>query len=82
MNARLLRLVICLLSLITVGSAAVGCATKPYLSAGDASSAQVGYGGDLAAATEVAKQHCARYEKVPRFLNAQEDIAYFACETR
>ncbi len=46
---------------------------------GDASSAQVGYAGDIEGATLVAKQHCARYERVPKFLEAQENIAFFDC---
>jgi hypothetical protein len=46
---------------------------------GDAGSAQVGYGGDVEAATLVAKKHCAQYERVPRFLDAQENIAFFDC---
>jgi hypothetical protein len=50
------------------------------LSAGTANSAEVGYSGDLAAATEVAKEHCARYERVPRYLDSSNDIAFFACE--
>ncbi len=62
--------------------AAAGCAEKPYLSDGSATSAEVGYSRDLAAATEVARQHCARYDKVPRYLNSSENIAYFACEPR
>lgn len=53
---------------------------KPFLLQGDASSAQVGYtGGNIESATLVAKQHCARYERVPRFLEAGENIAFFDC---
>lgn len=59
---------------------AAGCAEKPFLSAGNANEAQVGYSHDLAAATEVAREHCARYERVPRFLDSSNNIAYFACE--
>jgi hypothetical protein len=66
-------------SLILAGAVA-GCATKPFLTSGDANSAAVGYSGDLAAATEVAKEHCARYERVPRYLDSEENVAYFACE--
>jgi len=70
-----------ILCLILAGGAAAGCPGKPYLSSGDANSAAVGYGGnDPAVAAAVAKDACARYERVPRFLNAQENIAYFACE--
>ncbi len=68
------------LSLLLILGAACGCAPKPFLSEGNANAAEVGYSGDLAAATEVAKEHCARYEKVPRYLDSAEDIAYFACE--
>jgi hypothetical protein len=58
----------------------VGCAgPKPFLLQGDASYAQVGYAGDVEGATLVAKQHCARYERVPKFLEAQENIAFFDC---
>jgi len=71
-----------LLLSILIGSIGGGCAEKPFLSAGDAKSAEVGYGRDLTAATEVAKEHCARYDRVPRFLDSSENIAYFACEHR
>jgi hypothetical protein len=72
---------IAMLCVILAGGAAAGCAGKPYLSSGDANSAAVGYSGnDPAVATAVAKDACARYERVPRFLNAQENVAYFACE--
>jgi hypothetical protein len=70
-----------MLFVILAGGAAIGCAGKPYLASGDSNSAAVGYGGnDPAVATAVARDACARYERVPRFLNAQENIAYFACE--
>ena len=70
-----------MLFVILAGGAMAGCAGKPYLASGDANSAAVGYGGnDPAVATAVAKDACARYERVPRFLNAQENVAYFACE--
>jgi len=65
---------------LVVAGAAAGCTEKPFLSSGDANSAAVGFGDDLAAATAVAKQHCLRYGRVPRFLDAEENIAYFACE--
>jgi hypothetical protein len=58
----------------------MGCTAQPFLSAGNANSAEVGYSSDLAAATEVAREHCARYEKVPRYLDSADNIAFFACE--
>ncbi|MBV8120566.1 MAG: hypothetical protein JO081_11600 [Alphaproteobacteria bacterium] len=75
-------LLIVRLSLIAPGCLLDSCAGQPFLSAGTPDSAEVGYSGDLAAATEVAKEHCARYEKVPRYLDSAEDIAFFACEKR
>lgn len=76
MNRRLRRL-----ALSAAFVLAAGCTPKPFLSAGDANSAEVGYGGrDLTAATEVAREHCARYEKVPRYLDSSENIAFYACE--
>jgi hypothetical protein len=69
------------LCLIVACGTASGCAGKPFLLNGDANSAEVGFSGsDLAAATAVAKDQCARYERVPRFLDAEENVAYFACE--
>jgi hypothetical protein len=74
------RLAVWLLPLVAIAEVAAGCAAKPFLSAGNANSAQVGYSIDLAAATEVAREHCARYEKVPRYLDSADNIAFFACE--
>jgi hypothetical protein len=65
---------------IVIVSLAAGCTgPKPFLLDGNADSAQVGYGGDAESATAVAKQHCAQYERVPRFLEAQENVAFFDC---
>ena len=72
-----------LFCLIVAGGVAAGCTTKPFLSSGDANSATVGFaGGNLAAATAVANDHCARYERVARLLEIQEDMAYFQCHRR
>lgn len=66
--------------LVIAASIIAACSgPKPFLLQGDADSAQVGYGGDVEAATLVAKKHCAQYERVPRFLDAQENIAFFDC---
>ncbi len=53
--------------------------SKPFLLQGDANSAQIGYSGNIDDATLVAKRHCAQYERVPRFLEAEENIAFFDC---
>ena len=60
-----------------LGSACTG--PKPFLLQGDANSAQVGYSGDIDGATLVARQHCAQYERVPHFLEAEENVAFFDC---
>jgi hypothetical protein len=65
--------------LILAGSGLACEGPKPFLVQGNASSVQVGYAGNIESATLVAKQHCAQYERVPKFLEAQEDIAFFDC---
>ena len=67
-------------SLAAAGALLAACAPAPLLLHGDANSAKVAYTtGDLPKATAVAARHCARYERVPRFLMADMDTAYFAC---
>jgi hypothetical protein len=69
-----------MLLLVLAGCFIPACTgAKPFLLQGNASSAQVGYSGNLDAATLVARQHCAQYERVPRFLEAEENIAFFDC---
>jgi hypothetical protein len=66
--------------LLVAASLGTACAMeKPFLLQGDANSAQVGFGSDMAGATLVAARHCAQYERVPRFLEAQENVAFFDC---
>lgn len=69
-----------LFALIVLGGLTTACeGPKPFLIQGDASSAEVGYSGNVESAPAVAKQHCAQYERVPRFLEAQENVAFFDC---
>jgi hypothetical protein len=57
-----------------------GCAApQPFLLDGDAKSAEVGYSADPAATLRVARLHCAEYQRVPRLLQAQADVAYYQC---
>jgi hypothetical protein len=68
---------------LLVGSSVAACISpKHILLQGDARSAQVTYSGDIDSATLVAKRHCAQYERVPRFLEAAEDVAFFDCVLR
>lgn len=69
-----------LLLLLAVASLGAACALEePFLLQGDANSAQVGFSRDLEGATRVAARHCAQYERVPRFLEAEENVAFFDC---
>lgn len=65
--------------LALAGGLLAACAHPAMLLKGTATEAKVGYAGDFASATAVATRHCARYERVPRFLMADMDTAYFAC---
>jgi hypothetical protein len=67
------------LFIIVVGSLGVACAGKPFVLEGDANSVGVAYAGDVESATAVAKRYCAPFERVPRFREIQEDVAYFDC---
>ncbi|MGH7039674.1 MAG: hypothetical protein ACREE1_16230 [Stellaceae bacterium] len=68
-----------LASVAVAGGFLAACAPTSILLEGDAKSATVAYGGDLAKATAVAAHHCASYERVPHFLMADIDTAYFSC---
>jgi len=67
------------LFVILVGGVGLSCAGKPFLLEGDAHYAGVAYAGDIESASAVAKRHCAPFERVPRFREIQENIAYFDC---
>jgi hypothetical protein len=54
----------------------------PFVRAGNANSVEVVYSGDVATAVPSARQHCAKYERVPRLVNAGADIALFDCVGR
>jgi hypothetical protein len=57
-----------------------GCTgPKPFLLNGDAKSAEVGYAMDPSVTLSVARLHCAEYERLPRLLQAQDNIAYYEC---
>lgn len=64
---------------VFVGGLGLACAGKPFVLEGDANSVGVAYAGDMESATAVAKRHCAPFERVPRFREFQEDVAYFDC---
>jgi hypothetical protein len=68
-----------LLFAVLLAGLASACAPKPFVLEGDASYAGITYAGDMASATAAAKRHCAPFERVPRFREIQEDVAYFDC---
>jgi hypothetical protein len=65
--------------IVLIGSLGLACAGKPFVLEGDANYAGVAYAGNMESATAVAKRHCAPFERVPRFREIQEDVAYFDC---
>jgi hypothetical protein len=68
------------LAVIVGGSLFAGCSgPKPILLKGDANSAEIAYASDPATTLRLAKAHCAAYERVPRLLQAQENVAYYQC---
>jgi hypothetical protein len=72
-----------LVFLLAGGSLIAACFQgTPFLLQGDANSAQVGYTNDIGGATAMARQHCAQYERVPRLVEAEENVAYFDCVRR
>jgi len=59
----------------TAGTALSGCTgPQPLVLKGDANSVEITYPGDAASALPLARQHCARYERVPRLVNAGPDL--------
>lgn len=73
--------------LVFVALLAAACSTsalapRAFLAEGDQDSARVGYSGNLDDATAVARGHCAAYERVPHFVAATMDMAYFDCVAR
>ncbi len=67
-------------AVLLCGGLLAGCSDpQPFLIDGDAKSAEVGYGTDPAATLRVAQLHCAEYERVPRLLQAQNNVAYYQC---
>ena len=71
---------------LAVGAACAalsGCtAPHPAIRSGDANSVEVSYGGTVASALPLARQHCAQYERVPRLVNTGADLAVFECVGR
>jgi hypothetical protein len=69
-----------LLGVILFGGLLAGCAAPaPLLLSGDAQTIEFGYATDPSVTLRPARLHCAAYERVPRLLQAQNNVAYYAC---
>jgi hypothetical protein len=69
------------LAFALLGGLVAGCAAKPFLLDGTESRAEVGFSGypNTAETQAIARAHCARFERVPQFLDAELNVAYFDC---
>jgi hypothetical protein len=68
-----------LLVLGLAAGAAAACGPKPFVLDGNADYVRVTYAGDVQSATATATRHCAQFERVPRFREIEESVAYFFC---
>jgi len=65
------------------GTALSGCvAPHPAILRGDANSVEVTNVGDVARALPLAQRHCAEFERIPRLVEAGEDVVAFDCVRR
>jgi hypothetical protein len=72
---------------VAVAALAGACGTvrpflpaQPFLIQGDERSAEVGYGGDPATTTALARAHCGMFERTARLVQAQNNVAYYDCD--
>jgi 2-C-methyl-D-erythritol 4-phosphate cytidylyltransferase len=64
---------------IGLAAGAGACGPKPFVLDGNADYVRVTYAGDMESATAAAKRHCAQFERVPRFREIEESVAFFFC---
>lgn len=67
----------CLMVAALVG----GCATDAHdaIMEGTPNAVAISYAGDLSDTAPLARQYCARYERVPVFLRSADNRAYYYC---
>ena len=53
--------------------------THPSIRQGDANSVEISYSGDIASTLPLARQHCARFERVPELAQKGIDVADYDC---
>ena len=76
-------IVVAFLALGAVGATLGGCAgPHPYVSEGDDKSVAVNDGGNIESALPLARQYCARFERMPKLVDSGPDVAYFDCVSR
>jgi hypothetical protein len=51
----------------------------PFVREGNAESVEIGFIGDVANAMPVARKHCARFDRVPRYVQPTLDGGLFEC---
>jgi hypothetical protein len=67
-------------ALILCGGLCAGCASpRPFVLDADAERVEIGYAFDPAPTLPLARTYCAAYERVPRLLQVQQNIAYYQC---
>ncbi|HVH80826.1 MAG TPA: hypothetical protein VM782_15630 [Stellaceae bacterium] len=66
---------------VVLGVLTAGCTLDHQDTAlrGGPDGVDIGYAGDINETLPLARQHCARYERVPLFRQAKENHAYYAC---
>lgn len=74
---------VALLCLVLLSAIAAGCeGPHPYVQEGDADSVQIRHGGAPEATWPTARQWCARYERQPMLVSAENDLATYNCVKR
>ena len=70
-----------LLLLVSVEAATLmGCAgPQPFVRDGDPNSVQIVYYGDVASAMPLARKHCGQFERRPRLVSRDTEVALFDC---
>lgn len=53
--------------------------SHPFVRQGDANSVEISYSGDVATTLPLARQHCARFERVPELAQNGMDVADYDC---
>jgi hypothetical protein len=71
---------------VLAGATLLGCdgtsafgGPGPFVREGNAASVEIGFIGDAANAMPLARKHCARFERVPRYVQPTLDGGLFEC---